>query len=87
MHSLRSTFGEVFRLKLGHVKDCKKNAAANDKDAGVNVGDGSIDYTALLPEARKYGLEYFIVEQENYENTTPVAAAKADVDYLKRITF
>ncbi len=41
MHSLRSTFGEVFRLKLGHVKDCKKNAAANDKDAGVNVGDGS----------------------------------------------
>jgi len=28
-------------------------------------------------------MEYYIVEQEAYEGTTPLAAAKADADYLK----
>jgi hypothetical protein len=30
-------------------------------------------------------MEYFIVEQEQYEGTTPLAAAKDDAEYMKRL--
>ncbi len=75
------------RFKLGHVKDRKKDATPAEKDESVIVGTGSINYAALLPEARKAGMEYFIVEQEKYENTTPLESAKADVQYLKALAF
>lgn len=75
------------RFKLGHIKDRKKITSDSEKHQSVIVGQGSIDYAALLPEARKYGLDYFIVEQEEYENTTPIDAAKADVQYLKTLSF
>jgi hypothetical protein len=31
-------------------------------------------------------MKYFIVEQEKYENTTPLQAAKADADYMKNFS-
>ncbi len=73
------------RFTLGHVKDRRKGASLDQHDESVNIGQGSIDYATLLPEARKYGLQYYIVEQEKYEGTTPLAAAKADADYLKSL--
>jgi sugar phosphate isomerase/epimerase len=75
------------RFKLGHIKDRKKDMTDSEKHQSVIVGQGSIDYAALLPEARKYGLEYFIVEQEEYEGTTPIDAAKADAQYLNTLSF
>lgn len=71
------------RFKLSHIKDRKKGAPLSDRDASVDLGTGSIDFKAILKEAGKKGMEYYIVEQEAYEDTTPLAAAKADADYLK----
>lgn len=71
------------RFRLCHVKDRKKGAAPAEKDVSVDLGTGSIDFKKILNEGGKKGLEYYIVEQEAYENTTPLAAAKADADYLK----
>jgi len=71
------------RFKLSHIKDRKKGAAASERDASVDLGTGSIDFKAILKEGGKKGMEYYIVEQEAYENTTPLAAAKADADYMK----
>lgn len=71
------------RFKLCHVKDRKKGAASTERDVSVDLGTGSIDFKKILKEGGKKGLEYYIVEQEAYENTTPLAAAKADADYLK----
>jgi sugar phosphate isomerase/epimerase len=71
------------RFKLSHIKDRKKGASASQRDVSVDLGTGSIDFKSILKEAGKKGMEYYIVEQEAYENTTPLAAAKADADYLK----
>jgi sugar phosphate isomerase/epimerase len=71
------------RFKLCHVKDRKKGAPLSDRDASVILGTGSIDFKKILKEADAKGMEYYIVEQEAYENTTPLDAAKADAEYLK----
>ena len=71
------------RFKLCHIKDRKKGASPSQRDVSVELGKGSIDFKKILNEAGKKGMEYYIVEQEAYENTTPLAAAKADADYLK----
>jgi sugar phosphate isomerase/epimerase len=71
------------RFKLCHIKDRKKGAPLSQRDASVDLGTGSIDFKKILKEAGRKGMEYYIVEQEAYENTTPLAAAKADADYMK----
>ena len=71
------------RFKLCHIKDRKKGATSSQRDVSVELGTGSIDFKKILVEADKKGMDYYFVEQEAYENTTPLAAAKADADYLK----
>jgi sugar phosphate isomerase/epimerase len=66
------------RFRLGHVKDKKG-------DQTVTLGTGTINYPAILKEAEKQGMQYFIVEQEQYEGTTPLAAAKDDAEYMKKL--
>ncbi len=73
------------RFTLGHVKDRKKGAASTDKDASTIVGTGQINYKEILKTAEQKGMKYFIIEQEAYDNTTPLDAAKADADYMKNV--
>ena len=57
------------RFKLMHVKDLKKGAAINstggapDEDS-VPVGQGQIDWAAVLKAAQKAGVEYYFIEDE-----------------------
>src|SRR5260221_3998581 len=71
------------RFRLCHVKDRKKNAT--EMDASCILGEGSINYSSILKEARKQGMQYYIVEQERYDNTTPMRSAKADAEYMKKV--
>ncbi len=73
------------RFKLSHVKDRKKGAPASEKNASVILGTGEINFTEILKTASQKGMSYFIVEQEKYENTTPLDAAKADAAYMKNL--
>lgn len=73
------------RFKLGHVKDRRKGAPATDKNASVILGTGSIDFASILKTGSKNGMQYYIVEQEAYVGTTPMAAAKEDAAYLKTL--
>lgn len=66
------------RFTLCHVKDKKGNESAV-------LGTGEIDFTTIIKEGQQQGLKYFIVEQEHYTGTTPLAAAKADADYMKNL--
>lgn len=75
------------RFRLGHVKDRKKDATAADKDASTDLGTGSIDYTNILKTAKKEGMEYFIVEQERWDGTTPLQAAATDAKYMKSLSI
>lgn len=71
------------RFKLCHVKDRTKNAT--DAADTCTLGKGSIDYASILPQIKKLGMEYFIVEQEKYAGTTPLESAKDDADYMRKI--
>lgn len=66
------------RFVLGHVKE------KAGKETGT-LGTGSINYPAILKETEKLGMKYFIVEQEQYEGTTPLKAAKDDATYMKNL--
>ena len=71
------------RFKLSHIKDRKKDAPLSQRDASVVLGTGQINFHDILKAAQIKGMEYYIVEQEAYENTTPLEAAKADAAYMK----
>lgn len=71
------------RWKLSHVKDRAKDAKPNARDASCILGQGSIDYVPILKTAKEVGMEYFIVEQEKYDGSTPFDSAKADAEFMK----
>ena len=71
------------RFQLGHVKDRIKGAT--ERGASCVLGTGSIVYPSLIKDAKAAGMNYFIVEQERYDNTTPLEAAKADALYMNRL--
>ncbi len=73
------------RFRSSHVKDRKKDVPLTIKDASCDLGTGSIDFPRILKEASRQGMIYFIMEQERYDNTTPLASAKAGAMYLKKI--
>lgn len=71
------------RFKLCHVKDRMKGAT--ESGASCTLGQGSIDFPTILKESRKHGMEYFIVEQERYDGTTPLKAVEDDSNYMKKL--
>ena len=73
------------RFTLSHVKDRKKNVPASETNASVVLGTGSINFAQILSAAKEKGMKYFIVEQERYDNTTPLAAVEANAAYMKNL--
>jgi sugar phosphate isomerase/epimerase len=75
------------RWKLCHVKDRRKGAEAKDHDASIDLGTGTIDFKKILKAGKSKGLEYYIVEQERYDNSTPLKSAEVDAAYMKKFKF
>jgi sugar phosphate isomerase/epimerase len=73
------------RWKLCHVKDRKKDAGPGDHDASIDLGVGNIDFKKILKAGSAKGMEYFIVEQERYDNSTPLKSAAVDAAYMKKL--
>lgn len=86
------------RFRLVHVKDIMaddkvKEITVKEKvtdplfSFSTIVGTGKIDFPHLLNVAKQNGVEYFIVEQERFDGTTPLKAAEADANYMKKLVF
>jgi sugar phosphate isomerase/epimerase len=73
------------RFALSHVKDRKKNEPLSNTDASVTLGTGMIDYTTIAAVAKEHGMRYFIVEQEQYEGTTPIDSTRDNAEYMKSL--
>ncbi len=73
------------RFRLCHVKDRKKEATPKDADASCNLGTGSIDFSKVLKTAAKNGMQYYIVEQEKFENSTSLKSAEENAVYMKKL--
>ncbi len=73
------------RFRLCHVKD--RITGATDRNASCDLGTGSIDYPRILKIAAENGMQYYIVEQERYDGSTPIRSAEHNADYLKKLVF
>ncbi len=73
------------RFRLCHVKDRSKNPGTDNGMNSVDLGTGSIDWPTILKSAKKYGMQYYIVEQEAYPNGSSLEAAKVNADYMKTV--
>ncbi|MEO6916739.1 MAG: TIM barrel protein [Chitinophagaceae bacterium] len=72
------------RFELLHVKDEIPASAGTEKYESTVLGQGIIGTRAVTDTARKQGSKYFIVEQESYLNSTPMADSKKDFDIMKK---
>ena len=73
------------RFRLSHVKDRMKSAAAEEKQASCVLGTGSIDMPKILDVAEEQGMQYFIVEQERYDQCEPLQCAEKDAAYMEAV--
>lgn len=73
------------RFRLCHVKDQTKSA--NGGIESCHLGKGTIDFASILKVAKKYGMQYHIVEQEAFTGTTPLLSAEADAAYMKKFSI
>ena len=75
------------RWKLCHVKDRGKGFKEGNGDASVSLGTGVINYPKILKTAKSVGMDYYIVEQERYDNTTSLKASEDNAAYMKKISI
>lgn len=74
------------RFTLCHVKDRMKDAG-DEREASCDLGTGIIDFPSILKVAKENGMKHYILEQERYDNSTPLQSAKAGATYLKNFKF
>ncbi len=67
------------RFKLWHIKDVNKS----DHTRNTEIGNGIIDFKPIFKEAKLAGLEYPIMEQENFE-IDPFESIHISAKYLKK---
>jgi len=69
-----------------HVKDEIASAGNGEMGKGYEstvLGKGVANTKAITDEARKQGTRHFIVEQESYQDKTPLDAAREDLAVMK----
>jgi sugar phosphate isomerase/epimerase len=69
------------RFPLWHLKDMKK-----DKAESTEFGKGRIQIARMFQQAKKSGLKYFFVEQEEYAGP-PMASVAHNIRYLKNMNY
>jgi sugar phosphate isomerase/epimerase len=69
------------RFPLWHLKDMDLKAKHS-----VEFGKGSLDVKKMLENAKKAGMKYFFVEQEEYTGTA-FECLKYNMDYLKKVNY
>lgn len=65
-------------FEMLHVKDKAKGS-----DESTTLGDGEIDFAPIFAAAKKAGIRYYVIEQESYAGTTPLACIKTNLERLK----
>jgi sugar phosphate isomerase/epimerase len=75
------------RFRLCHIKDRSKTPGTDNGKNSVTLGTGSIDFKKVLKTAKANGMNYFIVEQEYFEGSTPLKDVETDAEYMKKLKF
>jgi sugar phosphate isomerase/epimerase len=78
------------RFKLMHIKDMQPGIERGSLSGGLPaeqkavIGEGQVDWPALLEAAEEDGFEYYYLEEES---TDPVGNAPMSIDYLQTVTY
>lgn len=83
-HSYSLSAHELFlkapgRYVMWHIKDMDK--VSRDY---TEMGNGSIDYTKILPDAALSGMEYYYIEQGGNFSVNPIQSVEESADYFKK---
>ena len=70
-----------------HVKDEIKSSKANRDYESTVLGKGVVGVKDILDYAKKNGTQLFIIEQESYQDKTPIECAKEDLSAMKQWGF
>ena len=87
LHFLKEYPGRFFSM---HVKDeMKRDSPGPDGKLYENtvLGKGVMPVKEIIDYARKTGTRYFIIEQEDYQDKTPLECAAADLKKMKSWGF
>lgn len=84
MHSSKRTPAQLFSLQPGrfvmwHIKDMDKVSRDYSE-----LGNGSIDFTIILPEASRAGLQYYYIEQGGNFAKDPIQSVTDSAAYFKK---
>lgn len=69
------------RIVSLHIKDMKEE---NGKKRSIEIGSGTLDIKTLLHVGKEQGVQWFIVEQEDFDGD-PLESARVNMDNLKKI--
>lgn len=73
------------RIACVHLKDYRIALKEKFIPDFAPVGDGTIDFKAIVPKMIEAGAEYFIVEQDNAADAEdPFGEVKRSINYLKK---
>jgi sugar phosphate isomerase/epimerase len=77
------------RFLLIHVKDEMKKTAASigNMYESTLLGKGVLPVKEIVDYGRKTGTKYFIIEQEEYQDKTPLECAQQDFEVMKKWGF
>jgi len=86
-HGSKLTANEWFKRQPGryvmwHVKDMHR--VSRDY---TELGNGSIDFTRIWPDAKLAGLQHFFVEQGGNFTHDPLRSVADSAEYVKRVLF
>jgi sugar phosphate isomerase/epimerase len=84
MHSSKLSPSEWFKLQPGrfvmwHIKDMDKVTRDYSE-----LGNGSIDFTVILPEASRSGLQYYYIEQGGNFASNPMQSIADSANFFKK---
>ena len=84
MHSSRLSPAQLIakqpgRFVMWHIKDMDKKTRDYSE-----LGNGSIDYTVILPEASRAGLQYYYIEQGGNFAKDPIQSVTDSAAYFKK---
>ena len=84
MHSSKRSPAELFKLQPGrfvmwHIKDMDKVTRDYSE-----LGNGSIDFSVILPEASRAGLQYYYIEQGGNFAKDPIQSVTDSAAYFKK---
>lgn len=71
------------RFTSSHIKDLMNG----DEPESTILGNGSIDFPAIVDVAKNNGMKYYIVEQEAYTDTTPIDSVGENAEYMKELNI